>query len=193
MAELALLLDAILRLVTLAAAVAAGLVALTHWAVRRGHLPAFGGVATGVRRLSDPILRPVERAVIRMGRNPQEAPLWLFGITVLAGLLLLTVSRWLMGFVLSLLALKGAGPLAWFRFFFELGFNLLLLALLVRVIGGWLGAGRFNRFVRPAHQVTDWIVEPIRRRLPPFGPLDLSPMVAFIALLILRALLLPLF
>jgi uncharacterized protein YggT (Ycf19 family) len=41
---------------------------------------------------------------------------------------------------------------------------------------------------RPAWLLTDWLVEPIRRRLPPFGPLDLSPLVAYFALVLLRAL-----
>lgn len=193
MAEFALFLDAVLRLLALAAALAAGAIALTHWAVRAGHLEPFGSAARTVRRFGDPVLRSVERTVVRMGRNPQEAPLWLLGIAVLGGLLVLTVSRWFLGFLLSLMALKGAGPLAWLRFVVDLAFNLVLLALLARVIGGWLGIGRYNRFMRLAYEVTDWIVEPIRRRVPPFGPLDLSPVLAYIGLLMLRALLLPLF
>lgn len=190
MPEPVLLLDSILRLVVLAAAVAAGLVALTHWAVRRGRLPAFGALPNTVRRLSDPVLRPVERAVVRWGRNPQEAPLWLLGLVVVAGILVLTLFGWLTRFVLTLEALRDAGAGGWLRFAADLAFNVLLLSLLVRVVGSWLGAGRYNRLMRPFYLVTDWLVEPIRRRLPPFGPFDLSPMVAYIALLILRALVL---
>ncbi|MCL4866027.1 MAG: YggT family protein, partial [Gemmatimonadales bacterium] len=36
---------------------------------------------------------------------------------------------------------------------------------------------------------TEWLVAPIRRRMPPMGPFDLSPIVAYFALILLRALL----
>ena len=34
--------------------------------------------------------------------------------------------------------------------------------------------------------LTDWIVEPIRRILPPLGMIDFSPMVAWLVLSLLR-------
>jgi uncharacterized protein YggT (Ycf19 family) len=188
---LALLIDSLLRLLVLAAAAGAGLVLLTHWAVRHGHVRPFGALPNAVRRASDPVLRPVERSVVRWGRNPQEAPLWLLGIVVVSGILLLSLSRWVIGFVLTVDSLRGAGPGTWVRFGVDLAFSLLSLALLVRVVGNWLGAGRYNRLMRPFYVVTDWLVEPIRRRLPTFGPFDVSPMVAYIGLLLLRWLLSP--
>jgi YggT family protein len=36
--------------------------------------------------------------------------------------------------------------------------------------------------MRPIVVLTDWILEPLRRVLPPFGPLDLSPLVAYFIL-----------
>jgi len=35
--------------------------------------------------------------------------------------------------------------------------------------------------------LTDWIVEPLRRILPPMGQLDFSPLVAWLLLMVLRA------
>jgi uncharacterized protein YggT (Ycf19 family) len=34
--------------------------------------------------------------------------------------------------------------------------------------------------------LTDWLIEPIRRILPPFGMFDFSPMVAWLVLYIVR-------
>ena len=34
--------------------------------------------------------------------------------------------------------------------------------------------------------LTDWIIEPIRRILPPFGMLDFSPLVAWLVLSLVR-------
>jgi uncharacterized protein YggT (Ycf19 family) len=36
--------------------------------------------------------------------------------------------------------------------------------------------------MRPFTVLTEWILEPLRRVLPPFGPLDLSPLVAYLLL-----------
>lgn len=190
MAGTAVLVDLVVRVLVLAAAGAAGGVALVHWAVRAGHLAPFGGLATTVRRLTDPGLRPLERGLVRTGRSPQDAPFWLFGMVVVAGIVALSLSRWLTHFLFQLAAMPGTGARAWWRLGLGLAFDLLILALVVRVIGSWFGAGRFGRLTRPAWWLTDWLVEPIRRRLPSFGPVDISPIVAWFVLVLARALLL---
>jgi len=43
--------------------------------------------------------------------------------------------------------------------------SLLMLSIMIRVIGSWLGAGRYRRGMKPFYFLTDWIVEPIRRRV----------------------------
>ena len=41
--------------------------------------------------------------------------------------------------------------------------------------------------------LTDWLIDPIRRLLPPVGMIDLSPMVAWLVLWIARGVVLRLF
>jgi YggT family protein len=124
------------------------------------------------------------------GGNPADAPLWLAGAALLAGLALILLVRWLMGTILALGAMRGAGGGAWLRLAVSGATSLLMVAIMVRVIGAWLGAGRYRRWMRPFYVLTDWIVEPIRRRLPPMGAVDLSPVAAYLLLLLLRELLL---
>jgi YggT family protein len=183
-------LDTILRAAVLAAAMAAGVVAVTHWAVRRQHLTPFSAWARGVRRLSDPLLKPVERSLVRFGRPPQEASLWLLGIVMVGGILLISVVRWVEGLLLTLAGLQGASPRTWLRFGLDFVLNLLMLALVVRVISSWFGVSPFRRWMRPAFRATDWLVQPIRQRLPAFGPIDFSPLVAYLVLVLLRVLVL---
>jgi uncharacterized protein YggT (Ycf19 family) len=65
--------------------------------------------------------------------------------------------------------------------------QLILLALIVRVIGSWLGVGRHNRWMRPAYILTDWLVEPpLRRIIPPFRMIDVTPIIAWFLLLVVR-------
>ena len=180
--------DLILRGVVLAAFTAAALVAFTHWLIREGRIRPFTAWSNLVRRVSDPVLKPLERMLARQGRNPQEGAFWLVAIVVVAGIGMILVGRWITRTLLTMAALTESGPLGWVRFAFELGFNLLLVAIVIRVIGSWLGIGRHTRWMRPFYTATDWLVEPIRRRLPSFGIMDLSPLVAYIVILIARAL-----
>jgi YggT family protein len=142
--------------------------------------------ARWVRRWSDPLLKPFERRVISRGGNPQDAPLWLAGAVLLAGLALILVVRWLLDTAAGLGAMRGAGSGTWLRFAISAAFSLLMTAVLIRVVGSWVGVGRYNRWMRPFYSATDWLIEPIRRRLPPFGAIDVSPVLAYLLLLLLR-------
>ncbi|HEX9892643.1 MAG TPA: YggT family protein [Gemmatimonadales bacterium] len=192
MGGIALTIDLILRGIVIAAFTATGLVALTHWMVQEQRIAPFGPWVNGVRRASDPVLRPLERMLVRQGRNPQEGSFWLLAIVVVGGIVLITVGRWLTRTLLTMTALTQAGPFGWLRFIVELAFNLLLLAIVVRVIGSWLSIGRYRRWMRPFFYATDWLVEPIRRRLPPLGMIDLSPLLAYVVILFARAIVLAL-
>ena len=182
-------LDQLVRGLVLLALALASVVALTHWLVREGKIQPFGGFARGIRRLSDPVLKPLETALARRGRNPQEGPFWLLVLVVVAGVILINSVRWVTAFILGLSAASGSGPVGVLRFILDLAFNLLLLSVVVRVVAGWLGAGRHTRWSRPFYAVTDWLIEPIRRRLPPIGMIDLSPLAAYVFILIARYLL----
>ena len=83
----------------------------------------------------------------------------------------------------------GAGPWALIYVVVEMVLNLLILTLLVRVVGSWFGVGRATPWMRPAYVLTDWLVEPIRKRMPPTGMFDWSPLVAWLILVLARAVL----
>jgi YggT family protein len=159
-----------------------GIVALTHWAVRSRKLSPFGAWPRTVRRLSDPVLRPVEQRVIRAGGSPQSAPYWLLAVVVLGGLVLISLVRWSIGFTYSLGSLASAPLRVQLLTLLSWIFTILRFALIVRVIASWFGVSSYSKWMRPIVVLTDWILEPLRRVLPPFGPLDLSPLVAYFIL-----------
>ena len=39
-------------------------------------------------------------------------------------------------------------------------FTLLMAAILIRVIGSWLGIGPYRKWMRPVYALTDWLIEP---------------------------------
>jgi YggT family protein len=176
------LLETSLRWLVLAASIYGAVVALTHWAVRSRRLQPFGAWPRLVRRASDPLLRPVETRIVRFGRNPQDAPLWLLGVIVVAGLLLISLVRWLADWWLRLQYLAAAGPGAWLPLAVAGLFNLVQLAILVRVIVSWFGVSEYRSWMRPVVLLTNWIIVPLRRVLPTMGPFDISPLVAYFLL-----------
>jgi YggT family protein len=182
--------DMLARGLVVAALVYASIVAATHWAVRRRKIGPFGAWPRMVRRLSDPVLLPLERRVIRFGGNPQDAALWLVGIVILGGLLLLSLVNWLLGMAGAVGALASASPRDWIRILVGWAFTLVMTALFVRVIVSWFGVSEYRPWMRPLVLLTDWIIRPVRRILPPAGMIDFSPMVAWLVLLVARNLVL---
>lgn len=65
-------------------------------------------------------------------------------------------------------------------------FSLLMLALFVRVLSSWFGASPYSKVMRVVNVLTDWLLDPLRKILPPFGMIDLSPMVAYLMLSLAR-------
>ena len=178
------------RALALAASAAAALVALTGWMVRRGHLPPFGAWPRLVRRLSDPLLRPIERGLVRAGGNPQDAPAWMLGFAVIGGLVLIAAADWLAALAARQGVGAGAGPRDVAAFLIQGSYTVLVVGLVARAIASWVGLGASHPMLRPLVWLTEWLVGPIRRRLPPTGMIDLSPLVAFLVLLVARTLLL---
>jgi YggT family protein len=71
-------------------------------------------------------------------------------------------------------------------------FYLVDLALLLRVLFSWIHPDPYNPFVRLIHQITEPILAPLRRAIPPIGGLDITPMVALLILDFARRILLTL-
>jgi YggT family protein len=174
------------RTLVVAALVYAALVAVTHWAVRNRRINPFGRWPRLIRRASDPMILPLERRMLSSGGNPQNAPYWLLGIVIAGGLVLVTLTHWFIATAAGLSVALSSGPRVWARMLVSAIFTILMAALLIRVIASWLGIGPYRRWMRPIMALTNWIIDPIRRILPPVGMFDFSPMVAWLVLYVVR-------
>ncbi len=72
---------------------------------------------------------------------------------------------------------------------FALGISLYLIAIIIQVISSWLSPGNYNPALMLLHSLTDPLLRPARRLLPPISGLDLSPMLVLLALQVLKMLL----
>ena len=60
--------------------------------------------------------------------------------------------------------------------------NLIFWLVLIRVVMSWVNPGASNPMMMVIYQVTEPVMAPVRRLIPPMGGLDLSPIVLIIGL-----------
>jgi YggT family protein len=178
----------IVRYVVFGIAVVAAIVALVDWAVRTRRLQPFGAVARFCRRIIDPMMRPIENRMVRRGGNPVNAPWWTLVVVVVGGLVLITLLEFFgrlvlqVGWGLSSPGRLGVMVLSWI-------FMILRIALIVRVVSTWIQMSPYSPWIRWSYVMTEWMIAPVRKVLPPFGPDDASPLVVFLALWLVQSVL----
>ncbi len=60
--------------------------------------------------------------------------------------------------------------------------TLLFWLILIRVLMSWVSPDPYNPLVRALYQITDPILAPAQRLIPPVGGLDLSPIVVLLGI-----------
>jgi YggT family protein len=165
------------------------LVALGSWLVRTRRISPFSAFGRSLRSATDPIVRPVEKRLVRLGGNPVNAGWWLVVVVAAGGVIFISLLGWGMNAFGDVAGAAAGGPRATLGLVVDIAYNILFYAVIVRIIGSWLGFFRYNRWMRPFYALTDWLIEPIRRVVPPVGMFDLSPIVAIFVLWFLRWLL----
>jgi YggT family protein len=178
----------VVRYLVFGLAATVAIVALVDWMVRTRRISPFSAVARFCRRVVDPMMAPIERRVVRRGGLPASAPWWTLVVVVLGGLALITLLNFLgrffvdLSFGLSSPGRLGVMLLSWV-------FALLRIALIVRVVSTWFGISPYSKWVRWSYFLTEWMLAPLRRVVPTFGAFDITPIVAFLLLSILQAVL----
>jgi YggT family protein len=179
----------VLRLVLFAVAAALAVLCLVDWLVRTRRLSPFSAVARFMRARVDPLLRPIERRVVRSGGLPSSAPWWALATVVIAGIVLLS----LLGFVRSQLSFiyfsVTHGPGAFVRLLIVWVFTVLQIALIVRVVLSWIPMRPGAWYWRWSYALTEPLLKPLRKFIPAIAMMDITPIVAWFLLGLLQGLL----
>lgn len=176
------------RVVLLAVAVILAAVCTIDWMVRTRRLSPFGAVARFMRASVDPLLKPVERQVVRAGGLPSSAPWWALAAVIVVGIVLLSLlqfAREEIGFVYG--SLMG-GPAGVIRLVVTFAFEIMQFALIVRVLHSWIPIRPGAWWWRWAYTITEPILRPLRRLIPPFAMIDITPIIAWFILGLLQGL-----
>ena len=177
-----------LRAVLLAVGLLAALGAVLAWATRTRRLAPFSFGARMTRRWIDPALMPVERVVVRAGGTPASAPWWGLVFVAVAGALILTGVQALAGLAYEI-TWAAQSPVRALMLVASWAFAILRLALIVRVLASWLPVSPSSRWIHWTYPLTEWMLRPLRSVIPSFGMMDLTPLVAYLALWLVQSLL----
>ncbi len=66
----------------------------------------------------------------------------------------------------------------------SLFFNLMFFLILIRVILSWLPQYRYSQLGQIVFSLTDPVMRPIQNLIPPIGMMDISPIVAWVVLIV---------
>lgn len=72
----------------------------------------------------------------------------------------------------------------------SLGFYVFLFSIFILAILSWINPGQYNPINNLLHQISEPVLRPARKLLPPMSGLDLSPMIAMMGLWLAKLLLL---
>jgi len=177
---------AVLRTALFAVAVVLFVVFAIDWLVRTRRISPFSALARVFRRVVDPMVMPVERRIVRAGGSPVSAPWWTLVAVVVGGILLIVGLQFVRGIIVSAMLSTSRGTRGLYQLLVSWTFGILQLALIVRIIASWIQISPYSRWVRWSYPLTEWLLRPLRSVIPPFGMIDVTPIVAYFVLYLLE-------
>lgn len=143
----------------------------------------YNPISQFVVRVTAPLLRPLRQIIPGYG-----------GMDLASLVLAWALKAVELALIAGLLGYGGPllGALAWaVPALIELAINVVLFAVLIRVVLSWVNPDPYNPAVSLLERLTDPVLGPAQRLLPSVGGIDLSPMLVMVGLVLLQMLLLP--
>lgn len=144
----------------------------------------FNWSARTIRRVTDPVVMPVRRALIGFRVDPKAAPFIAVLLIIVAGYLAVQVAGSLLNTVAGILFAISSGragtPVAIIGYLIFGFLGLYTLAIFIRIILAWVSMSYANPLMRFFFKTTEPLLGPLRRVIPPVGMFDISPIVAFL-------------
>jgi YggT family protein len=143
----------------------------------------YNPVSQFIVKATAPLLKPFRSVIPGYGGLDLSSLALAWVVKFLELMLVLLISgKGLLFLYPALLAIPGL---------IELLLNIFLFSILIIVILSWISPGGYNPAIGLLTNLTEPILKPARKMIPSMGGLDLSPMVAMIALALLKMLLIP--
>lgn len=151
-------------------------------------LNPFGWASRTIHRLTDGLVMPVRGGLRGFGMDPKFAPLVLILIVILLGYFVLQLMGTIAGTLAGVLVSIQTGAMIMVLGFILYGLlSIYLLLIIIRIIFSWGMVSHANRVMKFLVDVTEPLLGPLRRMIPPLGSLDISPLVAMIIIWLFQA------
>ena len=151
-------------------------------------LNPFAWTSRTIRRLSDAFVIPVRGGLRGFGIDVKFAPLVVILIAILLGWFVLQLVGTIVLMVEGIIESVRAGAVFRLIGFVIYGLiSIYILLITIRIIFSWGMISYTNRVMRFLVDVTEPLLGPLRRRIPPLGWLDISPLIAILILWLFQA------
>lgn len=160
-------------------------VVMVRFILQRVRADFYNPISQFIVKVTNPPLIPLRRIIPGWG-----------GYDIASIVLMLALQS--IAFTLLLL-IRGSelGPLAVINLAFaeliSMGFNIFIFAIIIQAIISWVNpAGHYNPVGSILHSLSEPMLRPARKIIPPISGIDLSPLAALMVLQILKMLIVPL-
>ena len=142
----------------------------------------YNPISQFVVRVTNPLVAPLRRLIPPLGRIDTASLVLAIAIQTLSTLLVLGLLGFAPGNLLLVLVWSLIGILA-------LVVKVYFFAILAMIIFSWIAPQAHHPGLALLYQLTEPVMSPFRRLLPPVGGLDLSPILVFVCINVLEILL----
>lgn len=146
----------------------------------------FSRTYINIRALSEPLINPVRRSLARTGVDPKYSPLVVILVAIVLGYFAVQLFAAVLNTIAGIAISVQSGALI-----SAIGYTLYgvlavySLLIFMRIVFSW-GASSVNRVMLFLIRVTEPVLAPFRRLIPPLGMFDISPIVVLLLLHLLQ-------
>ncbi|MEM7282996.1 MAG: YggT family protein [Pseudomonadota bacterium] len=142
-------------------------------------------LAQAIVQISNPLVKPLRKFIPGWGGLDIATLVVIYVLEVIAIILLVSIDT---GFSAPLALGVKTLSYAALRMFHAF-INVSIFLIFVRIILSWISPGNYNPIISVIYSITEPMMAPFRRLLPPLGGLDISPIILLLGLSALKVLL----
>ena len=158
-------------------------IVLTRFVLQLARADFYNPISQFVLKATNPLLKPLRRVVPGYGGLDVASLVLVVVLIILKAITILSIR--VGGFPSGI---GGQLILYSLRELAAVILNYIFWAVLLRVILSWVAPDPYNPVVRIVVQITEPVMAPVRKLLPPMGGFDLSPLVVLLGIQLLQIL-----
>lgn len=158
------------------------IIVLTRFVLQLARADFYNPISQFVLKASNPLLKPLRRIIPGYGGLDVASLVLVVVLTVAKVLVLQVVEFGVYPGIWRWLALEAPKALA------TVVLNYVFWAVVIRSILSWVAPDPYNPLVRVIVQITEPVMAPVRKLVPPMGGFDLSPMFLLLGIILIKTL-----